>query len=360
MAKDSELLRGSALLEQKELRQVPQSVCSVSCTPGFHKVLREGQPACCYDCVPCADGEITNGTDLSVCLKCGEDAWSNEVKNMCIPRAIDFLSYEEPMGATLASISAVLSLLTLIILCIFSIHRDTPIVRANNRDLSYLLLVSLMLCFLCPFLFIGRPSRWTCLLRQITFGLVFSLSISCILAKTLTVIVAFKATKPNSSLKKWFGTRTSIYLIIFCTMFQLIICTMWLSTKPPYSGVNASSSLKIIIQCYEGSVLLFCFMLGYMGFLAGFSFILAFLSRNLPDSFNEARHITFSLLVFVSVWLSFIPAYLSTQGKNMVSVEVFAILASSSGLLACIFLPKVYIILLRPDMNSKSYLLNKK
>ncbi|KAJ1139393.1 hypothetical protein NDU88_005766 [Pleurodeles waltl] len=79
------------------LQQVPQSVCSVSCTPGFHKILREGQPACCYDCVPCADGEITNGTDLSVCLKCGEDAWSNEVKDMCIPRAIDFLSYEEPM-----------------------------------------------------------------------------------------------------------------------------------------------------------------------------------------------------------------------------------------------------------------------
>ncbi|XP_078515135.1 vomeronasal type-2 receptor 26-like [Lissotriton helveticus] len=347
-----------AIFENKSV-QVPQSVCSASCTPGFHKVLRQGQPACCYDCVPCAAGEITNGTDLSVCLKCGEDEWSNEKKDTCIPRTTEFLSYEEPMGATLASISALLSSLTLITLCIFSYYRDTPIVRANNRDLSYLLLVSLKLCFLCPFIFIGRPSRWTCLFRQVTFGLVFSLSVSCILAKTLTVIVAFRATKPNSNLKKWLGTRTSIFLIILCSMFQVIICTIWLSTKPPYSGVNTSSSMKLIIQCYEGSVLLFYLMLGYMGFLAGFSFILAFLSRNLPDSFNEAKHITFSLLVFASVWISFIPAYLSTQGKYMVAVEVFAILASSSGLLACIFLPKVYIILLRPDMNSKSYLLGK-
>ncbi|XP_029435489.1 extracellular calcium-sensing receptor-like [Rhinatrema bivittatum] len=339
--------------------KVPDSVCSASCPPGFRKAAREGEPVCCFDCIPCTDGEITNQTDATDCQKCPDDQWSNRNRDTCIPRIIEFLSYGDPLGSLLSTISIFCSLVTVSILCIFIKYKDTPIVKANNRELSYLLLYSLVFCFLCSLLFIGRPTWITCLLRQATFGVIFSLSISCILAKTIIVVVAFKATKPNSALKKWVGTRIPSYLVPLCSVIQFILCLVWLGTAPPYSSVNLEIAQKIIIQCSEGSIELFYAMLGYLGFLACVSFIVAFLARNLPDSFNEAKYITFSLLVFVSVWISFIPAYLSTRGKYMVAVEVFAILASSTGLLSCIFFPKVYIILLKPDRNTKDYLLGK-
>ncbi|XP_064408878.1 extracellular calcium-sensing receptor-like [Latimeria chalumnae] len=340
--------------------KVPQSACSESCSPGYRKATREGEPICCFDCIRCSEGEITNHTDSVECVKCPDDHWSNEAQDRCIPKSIDFLSYEDPMGATLAAISLFAALITAATLCTFIKYQDTPIVKANNRELSYLLLLALMLCFLCSLIFIGYPMRVTCMLRQVAFGIIFTLSVSCVLAKTFMVIIAFNATNPNSNLRKWIGPKLPIAIVCVGTLLQVIICIVWLSSSPPFPEQNIKSQVaKIIIECNEGSVIAFWCMLGYMGLLAIISFIVAFLARRLPGSFNEAQFITFSMLVFVTVWLGFIPAYLSTRGKYMAAVEIFAILASSAGLLACIFFPKCYIIILKPDMNTKEYLMGK-
>nr|XP_014353598.1 PREDICTED: vomeronasal type-2 receptor 26-like [Latimeria chalumnae] len=340
--------------------QVPRSVCSENCPPGYRKALLPGQPVCCFDCILCSAGEISNHTDATECLKCPDDQWSNELQDQCIPKIIEFLTYEEAMGATLATVSILCALASTTVLCIFIKYRNTPIVKANNRELSYLLLLSLVLCFLSSLVFIGQPKSWSCMLRQTAFGIIFALSVSCVLAKTIMVVIAFNATKPNSNLKKWVGPKLSNSIVFVCTVIQVIICIAWLASAPPFHTENMKSQIgKIIIECNEGSITAFWCVLGYLGLLAIVSFIVAFLARNLPDSFNEAKFITFSMLIFISVWLAFIPVYLSTKGKSIVAVEILAILVSSAGLLACIFFPKCYIILLRPDMNTRESLIGK-
>ncbi|CAL8353081.1 unnamed protein product [Lota lota] len=344
-----------------ESKKPPRSVCSESCPPGTRMARKKGEPVCCFDCIPCSEGEVSNETDSTECTSCPEYFWSNSQRDHCVPKSMEFLSYMEPLGISLTTASLFGALLCIIVLGIFTHHRTTPVVRANNSELSFLILLSLKLCFLCSLLFIGQPRLWTCQLRQAAFGISFVLCVSCILVKTMVVLAVFRATKPGGgSSLKWFGAMQQRGTVVFLTLIQAVICTTWLVSSSPAPHENTEYYKdRIIVECVVGSTVGFGVLLGYIGLLAILSFLLAFLARNLPDNFNEAKFITFSTLVFCAVWVAFIPAYINSPGKYAVAVEVFAILASSFGLLLALFGPKCYIIILKPEKNTKKALMGR-
>ncbi|XP_067325556.1 extracellular calcium-sensing receptor-like [Anolis sagrei] len=349
-------INDSAIVWTGGRTEVPISVCTPSCQMGYYKLHHSGSPTCCFDCMPCALGEISNQTDSSICSRCPEDQWPDQGQTKCLPKKELFLAFHEPLGASLASASVCGSIMPVLILAIFITHRETPLVRANSRELSYLLLVGLALSSLCCLLFLGRPSHTSCLLRQVVFGMTFALCLSCILAKTMLVVAAFRAITPRVRSRVWLSSRMPCAVILPGCLLQFLLCAIWSMTSPPYLK-RTSLSPAITLSCHEGSPTAFWGMLSYLGLLAGLSLTAAFLARNLPEAFNEASLICFSLSGCFGVWLAFVPTYLTSPEYYAAATEAFAILASSLSLLCGMFLTKCYILLFHPQLNNRRCLM---
>ncbi|XP_040902550.1 vomeronasal type-2 receptor 1 [Toxotes jaculatrix] len=392
---DRMTIANDSIVWNNEMLEPPRSVCSENCQPGTRKGIRQGEPVCCFDCIPCADGEISNTTNARECILCSGDNWSNEAHDTCIPKIIEFLAFGEPLGITLIVISAFGALVTIAVGVVFIVHIGTPLVKVNDALLSFSLLFSLVVTFLCSIVFLGEPQDWSCMTSQVALALGFALCLSSIMGKAAVLMLraqalkaarlrakaAAKAAKAAAEAAANSGSPDVIVTntnnnndtkasadpevdVLTCahqraiaavaTLIQAIACTVWLIVLPPHPVKNTSAqNIKIILECDEGSVVFICCIFAYDILLALLAFVFAFIARKLEDHFSEAKSMTFGMLVFFIVWISFVPAYLSTRGKFMVAVQIFAILASSFGLLTCIFLPKCYVLLVKPERNTE-------
>ncbi|KAK2910715.1 hypothetical protein Q8A73_008430 [Channa argus] len=328
------------------------SKCSKSCVPGEFKKTAEGQHTCCYECINCTENYYSNKTDMDRCLSCDTDTeWSPEGSSSCIAKELLFFSWKDAFAVVLVSFCALGIVMALLVSALFLHTRDTPVVKAAGGPLSQVILFSLVMSYISAILFVGRPNSLQCKTRQVLFGISFTLCVSCILVKTLQILLAFQF---NPELQRVLRRLYKPYVIIsICVALQATTCICWLVLKSPSNHIIRYPT-TLLEDCDEGSYLAFGVMLGYIGILAFVCFICAFKGRKLPQQYNEAKFITFSMLLYLISWLLFIPIYVTTSGVYLPAVEMVVILISNYGILSCHFFPKCYIILFRKEQNTKS------
>ncbi|XP_042549543.1 vomeronasal type-2 receptor 116-like [Dipodomys spectabilis] len=241
------------------ITKTPQSVCTENCGSGYRKASVEGNATCCFDCILCPENEISNAD------RCADHQFANTQRNHCLMKTEGFLAYEDPLGLSLVCTALCCSALTAAVLGGFIKHQDTPIVKANNRALSYILLISLTCCFLCSLLFLGRPNTATCILQHTTFAVVFTVAVSTVPAKIITVLLAFTLTDPGRSMRLWLLSGAPNLIITICTLIQVTLCGLWLGISPPFVDIDAHSVHgHIIILCNMSSLTAFFSVLGYL------------------------------------------------------------------------------------------------
>uniref|UniRef100_A0A2K5ED17 Taste 1 receptor member 1 n=1 Tax=Aotus nancymaae TaxID=37293 RepID=A0A2K5ED17_AOTNA len=336
--------------------QVPKSVCSSDCLEGHQRVVM-GFHHCCFKCVPCEAGTFLNTSDLYRCQPCGKEEWAPNGSQTCFPRTVVFLAWHEYTSWVLLAANTLLLLLLLGTAGLFAWHLDTPVVRSAGGQLCFLMLGSLAAGSGSLYGFFGEPTWPACLLRQALFALGFTIFLSCVTVRSFQLVIIFKfSTKVPTFYHAWVQNHGASLFVMISSVAQLLICLTWLVVWTPLPTREYQRFPQLVVlECTEANSLGFILAFLYNGLLSVSAFACSYLGKDLPENYNEAKCVTFSLLFNFVSWIAFFTTASVYDGKYLPAVNMLAVLSSLSSGFGGYFLPKCYVILCRPDLNSTEH-----
>uniref|UniRef100_UPI0037E7FFF3 metabotropic glutamate receptor 4-like n=1 Tax=Semicossyphus pulcher TaxID=241346 RepID=UPI0037E7FFF3 len=340
-------------------QEVPSSICSQPCRPGQRKKTVKGIP-CCWHCENC-DG-YQYQADTYTCKMCRFDLRPNENHTGCDPIPIVKLEWSSPWAVIPVLIAVLGIMATLFVVVTFVRYNDTPIVKASGRELSYVLLTGIFLCYATTFLMISAPDVVICSLRRIFLGLGMSISYAALLTKTNRIYRIFEQGKMSVSAPRFISPASQLVITFSLISVQLLGVCIWFGVDPSQAIIDyedqRTANPKMsrgVLKCDISDLSLIC-LLGYSMLLMVTCTVYAIKTRGVPETFNEAKPIGFTMYTTCIVWLAFIPIFFGTsQSAEKMYIQTttltISVSLSASVSLGMLYMPKVYVVLFHPEQN---------
>lgn len=331
----------------------PKSICADPCDPGHYPV--QGSVPCCWKCVKCAKGSVKAAPGQNPCEKCEEGFVSNAPRTICVKLKSDYLKWENAEGISTTILAVIGLIISNGVLAVFYKYRDTALVKASNRELSFVHLVCIVAIFVLPFLMIGKPTVAGCTVLPLFFGIPFTLCTAIMLLKTDRLLRIFKArSRLTAGGSYLISNKIQAIVAAAMTLVPITLTTVWFIVHGPEVTRKADPSREgwQLVSCGSSNELLNIVILAYVMVLALLCTYFAFKARKLPENFNEAKYICFAMFAFSVFWLSFFPAFYDSTGSTRNFVFCVAVLGSGYAVLCIMYAPKLRVILLHPESNT--------
>ncbi|CAN0226132.1 unnamed protein product [Lampetra planeri] len=328
-----------------------RSVCSEPCGIGHIRVIRKGEVSCCWVCTPCKDNEFV--LDDFTCQACRLGWWPNAQLAGCDAIPVQYLQWSDPEAIAAVAFACAGLLATAFVTLIFVAFRDTPVVKSSSRELCYIILAGAGLGYACTFAQVARPTQAGCYFRRIAVGLASAMMYSALVTKTNRIARILAGSKKKICTKKPRFMTTCAQLVIAFMLIgvEVAIVVALVLMEPPEVIPDYPSPREVQLICHTSNLAVVA-PLGFNGLLIMSCTYYAFKTRNVPENFNEAKYIAFTMYTTCIVWMAFAPIYFGSKYK--VITMCFCVSLSSTVALGCMFLPKVYIILAKPERNVRS------
>lgn len=295
--------------------QIPPSVCSHPCLPGERKKVVKGMP-CCWHCEKCEGYQYQ--LDAYTCKRCPIHMRPNENHTVCTPIPVIKLEWSSPWAVVPVLLAVFGILATLIVVGTFMRFNDTPIVKASGRELSYVLLTGIFLCYVNTFIMVAQPGYGTCSLRRVFLGLGMSISYAALLTKTNRIYRIFEQGKKSVSAPRYISPSSQLVITASLSSVQLLGVLVWFFVDPSRPVVDYENQrtpdpqqARGVLKCDISDLSLIC-LLGYSMLLMVTCTVYAIKTRGVPETFNEAKPIGFTMYTTCIVWLAFIPIFFGT------------------------------------------------
>ncbi|XP_069035099.1 metabotropic glutamate receptor 1 isoform X2 [Lepisosteus oculatus] len=328
-----------------------RSVCSEPCSKGEIKVIRKGEVSCCWICTACKDNEYVQ--DEFTCKACDLGWWPDEELEGCEPIPLRYLEWSNAESIAAVVFSCLGILVTMFVTFIFVLYRDTPVVKSSSRELCYIILAGIFLGYICPFTLIARPTVASCYLQRLLVGLSSAMCYSALVTKTNRIARILAGSKKKICTRKprFMSAWAQVVIASILISVQLTLEITLIIMEPPEPIKSYPSIREVYLICNTSNLGMVA-PLGYNGLLIMSCTYYAFKTRNVPANFNEAKYIAFTMYTTCIIWLAFVPIYFGSNYK--IITTSFSVSLSVTVALGCMFTPKMYIIIAKPERNVRS------
>ncbi|KAK4809878.1 hypothetical protein QYF61_022709 [Mycteria americana] len=343
--------RGKILWHTKD-RQAPTSVCSEACQPGEMR-LQRSHHRCCFSCVACPPGTFLNRSDLYSCQSCGVDEWAPARSEACFNRTVEFLSWSEPISWALLTPTVLLMLLTAGLAVLFALNASTPVVKSAGGKMCFLMLGSLACACSSLFCYFGEPTRHTCLLQLPLFAISLAVFLSCVATRAFQIVCIFKLNARWPALyAAWLRRRGPLLFIAASTAAQAVLCLAAEAASPSAPRRDyAASPGRVLLECAPSAAASRA-AAAYTVLLSACCFALSYAGKDLPASYNEAKCLACSLLLHLACSAAVLCTQGVLRGREAAAARLLAALCTLGALLGGYFLPRAFVVLLRPRLNT--------
>ncbi|XP_069771670.1 taste receptor type 1 member 1-like [Narcine bancroftii] len=294
--------------------------------------------------------------NLYSCADCLSHQWSPPKSHRCLDRDLKYMEWHNPFSIFLLILTNGGLLLTIIIAIIFKLNHNTPVVRSAGGRMCFLMLVSMLCSFSCVIFYIDIPNKIFCQIRQPFFTVSFTICLSCILVRSFQIVCIFKlAAKLPKAYEYWVKYNGQYIFIFLSTFIQIIISTVWLITDPPKPDSHIIEKV-IVLDCNTGNIIAFSLSFLYTVFLTVACFLFAYMGRDLPKNYNEAKFIAFSMMICFVYYILYMTSMVTPNQEKYTSfIQAFLTVTSAFSIALGYFVPKCYIILFMPQNNTVIY-----
>lgn len=338
---------------------MPTSVCSLPCKKGQAKKYVEGE-ICCWHCFNCSTYQMLESETR--CKECPYGTLPDADHSHCIEIPEVYLRPNAGVSIAAMVFSSFGIIITSFVLAVFVKHNGTPVVRASGRELSYVLLGGIFLCYGMTFILILKPSDFVCGVQKVGSGFSFAVVYSALLTKTNRIARIFNAGKKTARRPSFISPKSQLVICACLIMIQVAITAVWLFFSPPQATYHYPTREDNQLVCASSINASYMIAFTYPIILIIICTVYAILTRKIPEAFNESKYIGFTMYTICIIWLAFVPIYFSTA--NNVSIRIItmcvSISLSATVSLVCLFTPKLYIILIHPERNVRQSMMPQK
>ena len=332
----------------------PLSFCSSECLPGTR---REKTEPCCWDCIKCPLGTVSTKVGSISCTKCDPETKSNEGRSRCEKLPLVNITHLNVYGITITVVASLGFILILFVGGTYIKFFNTPVVKASNREISFLLLFGVSALFILAVLELSEPSHSLCTATFFWryFGL--NLCITVLFLKTMRIASVFEVDKLAQLFTPCYKTLTRQGIFLSgMNLASLCLLALWIFLDPPRRNkvIRVDEYIFLVCKPFDTNLglALFIAVCAYTLIVAFLCTYYAFKARGIPENFNEAKYIGFSMYILLLSSLAYYPVLFAFESWYVTIVSCTTTLVTSFGMLGCMFGPRIYILFFQSQQNT--------